>query len=142
MRCAIVIGGGPAGSVAALLLARSGWRVTLVEQHRFPRDKVCGECLSALGAEVLTRLGLFDEFLHHQPVRLGRTSLHAPSGASVTTALPRPMWGVSRVVLDGMLLDAARREGVRVRQPARAEALEPGPRPSVRLRDLVTNATE
>jgi len=142
VRSAIVIGGGPAGSVAALLLARSGWGVTLVEQHRFPRDKVCGECLSALGAEVLTRLALFDELLRHRPVRLSRTSLHAPGGASVTTTLPRPMWGVSRVVLDGMLLDAARREGVRVLQPARAEAVEPGPQSLVRLRDLVTNAIE
>jgi 2-polyprenyl-6-methoxyphenol hydroxylase-like FAD-dependent oxidoreductase len=142
MRSAIVIGGGPAGSVAALLLARSGWDVTLVEQHRFPRDKVCGECLSALGAEILTRLGLFDELLRHNPVRLCRTSLHAPGGASVATTLPRPMWGVSRVVLDGMLLDAAGREGVVVRQPARAEAVEPGPQPLVRLRDLVTNAIE
>jgi 2-polyprenyl-6-methoxyphenol hydroxylase-like FAD-dependent oxidoreductase len=142
MRHAIVIGGGPAGSVAALSLARSGWGVTLVEQHRFPRDKVCGECLSALGAEVLSRLGLFDELLRHEPARLSRTSLHAPSGASVTAILPRPMWGVSRVSLDGMLLDAARREGVAVRQPARAEAVEPGLRPSVALRDLVTNSIE
>ena len=142
MRRAIVIGGGPAGSVAALLLARHGWAVTLVEQHRFPRDKVCGECLSALGAEVLARLGLFDELHARGPARLGRTSLHAPAGASATTRLPRPMWGVSRVVLDGMLLDAARREGVVIRQPARAEVVEPGVPPSVRLRDLVTNAID
>jgi len=55
MRTATVIGAGPAGSTAAMLLARAGWSVTLVEQHRFPRDKVCGECLSALGIDVLTR---------------------------------------------------------------------------------------
>jgi 2-polyprenyl-6-methoxyphenol hydroxylase-like FAD-dependent oxidoreductase len=142
MRHALVIGGGPAGSVAALLLARSGWGVTLVEQHRFPRDKVCGECLSALGAEVLARLGLFDQLLARRPVRLARAALHAPSGASVTTRLPRPMWGVSRVVLDELLLDAARREGVVVRQPARAESVEPGPRPVAGVRDLVTNVVD
>ena len=45
----VVIGAGPAGSVAAALLARAGLDVILIEQHRFPRDKVCGECLSALG---------------------------------------------------------------------------------------------
>src|SRR5690242_730212 len=55
---AIVIGAGPAGSIAAMLLARAQWDVTLVEQHRFPRDKVCGECLSSLGVDVLTRLDL------------------------------------------------------------------------------------
>ena len=139
MGSAIVIGGGPAGSVVALLLARRGWGVTLVEQHRFPRDKVCGECLSALGADVLRGVGLFDQLLGHHPVRLVRTSLHAPSGASVTTRLPRPMWGISRVVLDGLLLDAARREGVTVLQPARVESVEPGAAPRVRVRDLVTN---
>jgi 2-polyprenyl-6-methoxyphenol hydroxylase-like FAD-dependent oxidoreductase len=52
------------------------------------------------------------------------------------------MWGVSRVALDGLLLDAARREGVTVRQPARAERVEAGGRPVVRLRDLVTNDVE
>jgi 2-polyprenyl-6-methoxyphenol hydroxylase-like FAD-dependent oxidoreductase len=142
VRTALVIGGGPAGSVAALLLARRGWAVTLIEQHRFPRDKVCGECLSALGADVLRRAGLFEELLQRRPVRLARTSLHAPSGACVTTDLPRPMWGVSRTVLDGLLLDAARREGVTIRQPARAERVEPGKRPSVRVRDLETNVVE
>ena len=142
MGSAIVIGGGPAGSVAALLLARAGWDVTLVEQHRFPREKVCGECLSALGADVLRRLGLFDQLLRFNPVRLTRSTFHAPAGASATVPLPRPMWGVSRVVLDGLLLEAARAEGVVVRQPARAECVTPGPRPSVRVRDLVGNSVE
>jgi 2-polyprenyl-6-methoxyphenol hydroxylase-like FAD-dependent oxidoreductase len=126
--------------VAALLMARQGWRATLIEQHRFPRDKVCGECLSALGADVLRRIGLFDELLRRGPVRLVRTALHAPSGTSVTTRLPRPMWGISRDVLDGLLLDAARREGATVLQPARAEGIQPGARAAVRVRDLVTNA--
>ena len=64
-----IIGAGPAGSTAAILLARAGWDVTLVEQSRFPRDKVCGECLSALGFDVLERLGLVDEFVRRGAVR-------------------------------------------------------------------------
>ena len=142
MRTAIVIGGGPAGSTASILLSRAGWRVTLVEQHRFPRDKVCGECLSALGAEVLGRHGLFERMLARGAIRLTRTLLHAPSGTTVAAALPRPMWGISRVVLDGLLIDEARRAGAAVFQPARVESVEPGARPAVRLRDLVTNAVE
>ena len=121
MPSAIVIGGGPAGSVAALLLARGGWGVTLVEQHRFPRDKVCGECLSALGAQVLHRLGLFDPLVAAGAVRLTRTLLHAPSGACASANLPRPMWGVSRVTLDGLLIHAARGAGSGLIQPARCE---------------------
>jgi flavin-dependent dehydrogenase len=133
-----IIGGGPAGSTAAILLARAGWRVTLVEQSRFPRDKVCGECLSALGFDVLTRLGLAPRF-KFEAVRLDRAQVHPPAGRPLRVALPAPMWGVSRRVLDAMLLDAARDAGARVRQPARCEAVE-GLRP--RLRDLTTNAVE
>src|SRR3954469_13769192 len=139
MRRVIIIGGGPAGSVAGAPPARGEWRVTLAEQHRFPRDKVCGECLSALGAEVLGRLGLFDSIRPLGAVRLGRTLLHAPSGRCAAADLPRPMWGVSRVALDGLLLNAAADAGTEVIQPARCEAIHPGPRPSVILRDLVTN---
>jgi 2-polyprenyl-6-methoxyphenol hydroxylase-like FAD-dependent oxidoreductase len=136
---AIIIGGGPAGSAAAVLLARGGWRVTLVEQHRFPRDKVCGECLSTLGAEVLGRVGLFDSVRSLGAVRLDRTLLHAPSGRRAAAKLPRPMWGLSRVALDGLLLDAAADAGADVIQPARCESIQPGPTPSVALRDLVSN---
>jgi flavin-dependent dehydrogenase len=44
---AIVIGGGPAGSTTALMLARAGWAVALIEKSQFPRSKVCGEFISA-----------------------------------------------------------------------------------------------
>ena len=42
-----IVGAGPAGSAAAILLARAGWSVALVERQRFPRRKVCGECIAA-----------------------------------------------------------------------------------------------
>src|SRR5882724_12300454 len=70
-----IIGAGPAGSAAALMLARRGWSVTLIEQHRFPRDKVCGECLSALGIEVATRLGFATALKNLGAVELTRTIL-------------------------------------------------------------------
>src|SRR5947209_5037575 len=94
-----VIGAGPAGSTAALLLARMGFPVTLVEQHRFPRDKVCGECLSALGFEVLGRCGLSERFLAAGAVRLTHAALHPTGGDTVRLALPRPMCGLSRGAL-------------------------------------------
>lgn len=140
MPSAILIGGGPAGSVAALLLRRADWEVTLVEQHRFPRDKVCGECLSALGADVLRRLGIFDALLSRGAICLSRTLLHAPAGPSVNVPLPAPMWGISRTVLDGLLLNAAAAVGCRVLQPARCERVTRGPRPAVRIRDLSSNS--
>src|SRR5436190_9184583 len=95
-RDATVIGAGPAGSAAALLLARQGWDVTLIEQHRFPRDKVCGECLSALGVDVLRRAGLAGRVRAGGAALLRRTLLHASQGQSAEIDLPRAMWGISR----------------------------------------------
>ena len=59
---AVVIGGGPAGTSAALLLARAGWSVALVERKTFPRRKVCGEYLSATNLPLLDRLGIGERF--------------------------------------------------------------------------------
>src|SRR5687768_8276819 len=102
-RDVVVIGAGPAGSVAALLLARRGWDVTLVEQHRFPRDKVCGECLSALGMAVLDRHGLGGRFRDAGAVPLTRSAAHSAGGRAVHLALPQPMWGLSRRLFDSLL---------------------------------------
>jgi len=141
MRDALIIGGGPAGSLAALLLARAGWAVTLVEQHRFPRDKVCGECVAALGLDVLRRVGLLDRLTAAGAVGLRRAGLHPPEGRSLFLDLPRPMAGLSRSVMDALLLGAAIEAGAAVRQPARCEYVEPGSR-TVHVRDLATNTVE
>src|SRR5687768_5194787 len=143
-RDVVVIGAGPAGSVAALLLARAGWDVSLVEQHRFPRDKVCGECLSSLGIDVLRRLGLDGVVRGFGAIPLVTTNLHAASGESASLPLPREMWGISRHVLDQVLLLEAARGGVTIRQPVRCEKLErdAAGRTVVRLRDLFTNEVE
>lgn len=134
-----IIGGGPAGSTAAFLLARGGCAVTLVEQHRFPRDKVCGECLSATGIDVLGRIGLAPQLLTHSPVTFAQAAIHTADGRSVRLPLPRPMWGISRATFDGFLLDAARQAGATVVQPARCERIDPGSSPTVRLRMLESN---
>jgi menaquinone-9 beta-reductase len=55
---AVVIGSGPAGSVAALELARGGARVALVDKATFPRDKACGDMVGPRGLQLLAALGL------------------------------------------------------------------------------------
>src|SRR5262245_14089568 len=50
---ALIVGAGPAGSAAALLLARAGWSVALIEKAEFPRRKVCGEFISATSLPLL-----------------------------------------------------------------------------------------
>ncbi len=124
MNRVLIIGGGPAGSLAAILLARHRVRVTLIEQSRFPRDKVCGECLSATGIDVLTRHGLICGLRLRGAIDLTRSLFHASTGESCEIALPRPMLGISRSVLDAFLLDEARDAGAHVVQPARCESLQ------------------
>ena len=54
----LVVGAGPAGSTAALVLARAGARVGLVDKARFPRDKACGDLIGPRGLQVLADLGV------------------------------------------------------------------------------------
>jgi menaquinone-9 beta-reductase len=129
----LIIGAGPGGCVAAISQARRGHNVALIEQHRFPRDKVCGECLSALGIDVLNRLHLKQPLASSRPTLLTRSELIAPAGETATIDLPRPMWGLTRRALDSALLDEARNAGVEILQPARYE--------SGLIRDLITNTT-
>src|SRR5687767_13155715 len=86
---ALVIGGGPAGSASAILLAQNGWAVALVERMEFPRAKVCGEYLSASNLPLLDRLGIGSEFRREAGPPVRRVGLLA--GETVLVAnLPRP----------------------------------------------------
>lgn len=103
---ALVVGAGPAGSVTALLLARAGRAVRVIERARFPRRKVCGEYLNGGAVDALARLGLLDAVrAHAAPLRGVRL---VPAGAAaVTLPFGRPALACARDVLDATLLDAA-----------------------------------
>lgn len=133
MQRVAIIGAGPAGCTAAILLARAGVDVTLIEQHRFPRDKVCGECLSAMGIDVLNRLRLAGDVRRLGATRLNRAILYSTDGSAADLGLPREMWGISRAAFDSLLLTTSASSGVRIIQPARVEH-------GSTIRDLHTNA--
>jgi geranylgeranyl reductase family protein len=74
----LVAGAGPAGSVAALVLARGGARVALVDKATFPRDKACGDLIGPRGIQVLDDLGI--EILGE---RVGDMDVVGPTGRHV-----------------------------------------------------------
>jgi flavin-dependent dehydrogenase len=120
---ALIIGGGPAGATTALMLARAGWSVAVVERAAFPRRKVCGEFLSATNLPLLRDLGVADAFLELAGPEIRRVGLFA-GGHSITATMPRATtgadgWGraLGREHLDTLLLQRAADEGARVFQP-------------------------
>jgi geranylgeranyl reductase family protein len=73
---AIVVGAGPAGSVCAATLAMSGRRVLMLDKARFPRDKVCGDCLNIAVQPILERLGLRERIRKLPHVSARKVSYH------------------------------------------------------------------
>ncbi len=119
----LVIGGGPAGTTAAILLARMGWSVTLIEQKSFPRRKVCGEYLSATNLQLLDSIGIGARFRDLAGPKINQVGVFAASSRLVTE-IPRPVacgddWGraLAREHLDTILLERAVSVGARVLQP-------------------------
>ena len=119
----VVIGGGPAGATLAALAAGAGVRTVLVERARFPRDKVCGEFLSAEGCRVLERLGLEPALRRAGALPIEACRLSAAEGPVLELPLPdlgsngRQALGLSRARLDALLLSAAAARGVELLQP-------------------------
>ncbi len=118
-----VVGGGPAGALSALLLARRGWQVRLLDRERFPRPKLCGDTLNPGALAVLAR------HLDVAPLRaLGRPirgmRLSGPGGVTVCGTYPEGVAGlnVTRADVDGWLLAHAAAAGVDVVEGAAVTA--------------------
>jgi flavin-dependent dehydrogenase len=130
---ALVIGAGPAGCASAILMAQAGWHVTLIEQSVYPRQKVCGECISAGSLELFDALGIGAAFRDMAGPELSRvgwmgslTLLAAefPACAEGAYAYGR---AIGRDRLDALLIERARLVGVRVLQPAKVRAVQGDP---------------
>jgi flavin-dependent dehydrogenase len=119
---AIVIGAGPSGATAALLLARAGWSVAIVEKASFPRPKVCGEFVSASALSLLAHARAADAVLARAGPEIREVGFYA--GERTVTARLLPYAGVVRYGralgrdhFDAALLDEAARAGAAVWQP-------------------------
>ncbi|MCM8731173.1 NAD(P)/FAD-dependent oxidoreductase [Hephaestia sp. GCM10023244] len=126
---ALIVGGGPAGAIAALLLARAGAPHLLIERQAQTGDVLCGGFLSWRTLAVLARLGIEGDALGARSVT--QVALFAGTRRAIV-ALPHAAAAVSRHRLDTLLLDHAARAGARIERGIGARATIDG---GIRLDD-------
>lgn len=112
----LIVGAGPAGSAAAQVLARAGLDVVLVDQHAFPRDKVCGDGLIPDAHQALGRLGVLAEVMAAAQ-RVDHVACFGPRGGRM--AVPAPLAVLPRRQLDEIVCRAAVAAGARMFAPLR-----------------------
>jgi 2-polyprenyl-6-methoxyphenol hydroxylase-like FAD-dependent oxidoreductase len=129
----LIIGAGPAGASVAVRLARLGWRVTLVEQASFPRQKVCGECLGPASLELLDELGVGPKVSELAGPAIRQVAWMARD-RTVVADMPACLDGrhaygraIGRDCLDLLLLEHARSQGVDIVQPAKVRRVSGAP---------------
>lgn len=125
----LIVGGGPAGASAAIRLSRAGACVAVVEQKKFPREKLCGEFISPECLEQFARLGVGEVMAGAGGADLRETVFYAAGGRAV--AVPSDWFGVasrgagvalglSRAEMDARLLARAREVGACVLEETHA----------------------
>ncbi|MGN6513799.1 MAG: NAD(P)/FAD-dependent oxidoreductase, partial [Lysobacteraceae bacterium] len=125
----LVVGGGPAGSTAATLLARRGWKVLLLEKARHPRFHI-GESLLPMNMPILERLGVFEQVRAIGVMKLGADFPVEGRDYNVFRfdRTLRPGAGhafqVKREEFDQLLFEHARGEGVDAREGTKVESVE------------------
>lgn len=121
----LIVGGGPAGSVAGWLLAGFGVETAIVDRAAFPRAKACGEFVNGGGVAALERLGLLDVVRGLDPAPIAGWTMRAPTEQRAEGRYRHGSgFGVPRARLDEALLDAARLRGARVEERQTVTAIE------------------
>jgi geranylgeranyl reductase family protein len=129
-RDVVVVGGGPSGAAASIFLRQRGHDVLLIDEARFPRDKICGESVSPEGWRLLRALGAAVRIQDLRPCSIRGMVLTSPDGTSFVgeyRSVADPGFALTRELLDAALLDTAREAGVEVRERTRAIGLVTAP---------------
>src|SRR5213080_4102815 len=116
---AAIVGGGPAGSTCAAFCAAAGLRTLVLEREKFPREKVCGDCINPAGWPVLQRLELEEEIRNCPHASLDAVEFIAIGGQKLRIDLPRgdnSEIAIKRSLFDHLLLNRARTLGAEIRE--------------------------
>jgi menaquinone-9 beta-reductase len=130
----IVVGAGPAGSTAAHYLAIAGYDVILVDEHKFPRDKICGDFVSPVAQKELAKMKITRTSEFKSANRISKASVYLDGNKLVSRVVPKvqglPHYGrvVPRYILDKLILDSACREGTVFLESLRAVSMRIKPR--------------
>ena len=122
-----IVGAGPAGSACAAFCASAGLRTIIIEREKFPREKVCGDCLNPACWPVLRRLGIADRARSLPHGQLDVVEFIAIGGGTVRINLPRGQdseIALKRSLFDELLLNRAREAGAVVRDGSVVGAVE------------------
>ncbi|HUR44249.1 MAG TPA: NAD(P)/FAD-dependent oxidoreductase [Candidatus Saccharimonadales bacterium] len=127
----VIIGGGPAGSSAAAMLAEKGRRVLILEREKFPRYHI-GESLLPFTFQPLERLGLIEKMRKSAFVKKYSVQFVSPTGKAsqpfyffnrYDRETVAQTWQVLRSEFDQMLLDHAREKGAKVLEETKVTSL-------------------
>lgn len=112
-----IVGGGPAGATCGACCAANGLRVVLLEREKFPREKVCGDCLNPGVWPVLQRLGLAAKIRSQAHGRLERVEFVSRRGRALAVEFPHQAEiALKRSLFDSILLERARELGADVHE--------------------------
>jgi len=114
-----IVGGGPAGSTCAAFCAAAGLQTLVLEREKFPREKVCGDCINPACWPILERLDVAEEIRNSPRGALDAVEFIAISGKKLRVELPRGNQSeiaIKRSIFDQLLLNRAHALGAEVRE--------------------------
>jgi len=120
-----IVGGGPAGSSCAAFCAAAGLCVALIDREKFPREKVCGDCVNPACLSVLQRLRLADEIQKWPHAIAEAVDFISINGRSVRATFPESarIINIKRSIFDHRLLERARELGAQIHEEATVASL-------------------
>src|SRR5438128_2561877 len=114
-----IVGGGPAGATCAALCATAGLRTLVLEREKFPREKVCGDCINPGCWPVLAKLDVAEQIQNSPRGALDAVEFIAINGKKLRVELPhgnQSEIAIKRSIFDQLLLNRSRALGAEVRE--------------------------